>query len=417
MGARHLSVALIALLFLAPLFAAQAPAAEPELGHPRSVRLALLSDAWEAASEEAREAVRASFLGWTKRGLPAVYSPGMEELGGLLHTLRGDEPAPLAERKLADSLDLTFAESTYGTPEDPQERWAGPLTIDIVPVHPRPEIGVVELSLYWISPDGEEFRARTEPIAANAFRPPGFEMFVKAPVAKPGETWHLISEVTTERGSARGLPLAVNCAVSETDGGYRLSRERPLRGFGAELFECEYDTGKSARVLEPGDGEARRNLLVVIPMHEDPGWILSGPRRAAWRELARESRCRVVVTNLPLVSATQPSALGLARFLLERDESLLVFSRGQEAARLQAERGAVFCDALAISYPLQGREPRAFGVLPTLFVDVLADEEATETRPVEGGGPLTWIRRREPPLVAMVGIPAILRAWIENLPE
>ncbi len=414
-GACHLPLTLIALLFLAPLVTAQELPPPIEQAHPRSVRLAQISEAWELAEPEARAAARASSLGWLKRGLPAIYAPPMEDLGGLLHMLRGDETTFLAERKLADSLDLNFEDRAYETPTDPDETWAGPLTLHVIPVHPRPEIGDVELTLYWISPDGDELRARNEPVAANAFRPPGFAMFVQAPVCAPGEQWHLLCEITSERGSARGVPIPVKCLPAAVDGSFLLQRGRLPRGFGAQLFESEDETGRSAYVVDPPQGEVQRTLLVIVPMHEDPGWILSGTRGAAWRKLAREAHCRVVVTNLPLVGASVQNAVGLARHLLTGSGPLIVFTRGQEAARLQAQRGAKFCDAVALSYPLQGREPRSLGNTPTLFLDVLADEDVTETRSVEGAGPLTWVRRREPPLGPQAEIPARLKAWIGNI--
>jgi hypothetical protein len=148
--------------------------------------------------------------------------------------------------------------------------------------------------------------------------------------------------------------------------------------------------------------------------------VFAGDAGRAWEVFARETGMRVLSTDLDVQPpGGEDPGLGDVLQYLEDIEPLgrrWILARGPSLSRLAMGLHAGFEPRIAglvqTTYLGPGARARALLPCPTLFVQVLGGAgQAPSDEPTEGGE-LTWIRRREPPLVVDLELPALVAAWL-----
>ncbi len=416
----------------------------------RERSLALL-ELWPGADPARRDLALAALRPDPARRLAPGAWPTFEALADAQRVLLGG-PGPAEsgwwEQRLADSLGLTVQPGAF------EARPAGPttpLTVLVTPLFDTPVPDAVDVRLVWVSPQGEERVARTEPVEPAPLRR-GFEMYVHAPPSAPGE-WVLIPQVLREGASLRGSPVAVDAVADLArrqrelvgrwpaehaararvgdargllEGGLRLpalSTEDLLR-----LAEGEPD-GPPVGGLVParphfvagrleawrlGSPGARTGVVLVASSRERPEELLAGTLGEHWRVAADAAGFELFATALALVPPTGArSALQLAAelrgargwercALVALGESAL-----QSAAALGGAEGASF-DLLVLvrDAPGAARADRRLD-LSVLSLEPLAEGAgSTDLRPE--GFPWLRVTRREPRFLVELELPALV---------
>ena len=360
------------------------------------------------------------------------------------------EPLRHAQR-FADSLDVRVVPGIYpGRPDGKPE----PLTVRINQLYHVPLEHAVEVSLFWIGADGNEVRARTEPVMPLAFRKDGFVMYVTAPSVIPG-TWSLVVEISIHGEKARGRPIPVYGidaleeilqtltpdvrreidALLET--GLRPAFPRAFLEEVGLVSTSDTDRWSGARsgtashelLREFGGGtlwhvgvskrEPRRVVLFMPPREEDPRAVFVGPVGEAWTEFARSHEAWLISSDLPLRSAGARSLMSIAGTLRERLPETEIF--------LVARGGALLDVALAF---LDGTESPFDGLLLSLALasdkaprnlpdvrGLAVVSEASKRLPRESLGNQTdwdWVRRTEPWILTDLELPELFSEWLAN---
>lgn len=144
-------------------------------------RVSRLLERLARADAPTRELVVASLEAARPQDASVHWTPGLDLLRraeGLLDPVAEEvDPQWEALDRLAGSLDLIAAPGAF-------EVRAGELTEPLI-VHVvrawGSESANVDLALEWLDPSGERSAARREPVAAEAFGPSGFPMYLRAP--------------------------------------------------------------------------------------------------------------------------------------------------------------------------------------------------------------------------------------------
>ena len=276
------------LVLAAPCFGASSQANPYQDAHLRNLyveRRLALEKAWAEAGEEDRERVCASARANKTGGQPALYAASAQILTDARFMLAGDEKAVSElsiQSRVACSLDLMVLPGAFGAVD--RDR-GDALIVRVLPAYTRlyqralPE--QIQLTMIWVSPDGKETRARTEPVHRSALVLPGFEMYFHAPPSKPG-TWSLIPEVEWDGVKGRGVPV-------------------PIEGVRA-LFD-RYDQ----LVKQAGPGESERAILaslerILLHGGRDAGIIVRNSRRVASFCLKAPVMRLVTVTELGFIT-------------------------------------------------------------------------------------------------------------------
>ena len=425
-------------------------------------RLAL-EVAWEGASEEDRERVRASARANRTGGQPALYSASAQVLTDARALLAGDEKSVSElslQSRVACSLDLMVLPGAFGAVD--RDR-GDALIVRVLPAYTRlyrralPE--QVQLTLIWVSPDGQETRARSEPVHRDALVLPGFEMYFHAPPSKPG-TWTLIPEVEWEGVSGRGVPvpvqgvralfdrydrLASRGASTESERGVLASLDRILMHGGRDAGDPSVEAllnGTSPRRVQrsvhpwagegtcyqfdpAGDTPARGIVVAVSPVLHEVGWALVGDEGRGWRELAQAHAQRVILTELPLSHSAGPDVLELLARLREEepDLPLTLVLHGSGLGRLQLAlmrtKGRPPFERLVVDSVLWGAPVRPLVDVPMLFVSPLEEKAAGLRRsgvPSGNGEPqssLHEVRSIDLPVICAARLPGWIGQWLE----
>jgi hypothetical protein len=465
MGARDLSRAvavrralhgLLACVLLGTLPAAAQRVDDPNLErHLRNAyveRRAAFERAWLAADDAARARVREDFAERRRGGVPAVHHVSAADLATLTRELEGAARADAEAwgQRVADALDLRVQPGAF---EPARGERGEPMIVRVLPLRAPGQGGAdeVDLSLYWVGPDGREVRARTEPVHRDAFVLPGFEMYVFAPATDPGD-WRLVPEVALGEERWRGRAVPVACVRdlfarfdrAVADGAPGAWKDALRRGVEHGVRDATW--GPLSELLERGAaapappqrsavagvaaasvalapaGEARGIVVVVVPRAEDPEWSLVGPRGAAWRALPAAGQ-HLVLTAAPIVAARGASALELCAALraLQPGLPLTLVVSGGDVGRLPialaAAGGEPPIDRLVLHTLVSGdRAPRApLPGVPTLYA-VPLDEDLARAE-VEGAPGVSWWRRADPPAIVELALPGELARWLAELPE
>lgn len=365
-GAGYLSNALaacLALASLAPAGAQDGVALQESRRHAATVLeerrerlLALYSD----ADAEARRRAEGTLERLHSPGAGLVAPPSLRAVDQAARAIAGGLGGWLQE--LADSLDLRVLPGAF----EARAEGRAPLVVIVEPLYPTSGVQDVELALFWLAPDGSEQRARREPVAPAAFQPPGFEMFITAPLGPPA-AWRLVAEVERGGERARGIPVVVE--------GLADLRRRldalgdPAAGTGAALYRealasllqrgvrrlCDHPGSALLARLEGQDPDGPRPLAVA--WRDEDGfehwvWVLGSPDvapeelvillaashespeaalvRPAWAAYARAQRAWVLSTRLP--DAAAPLLEELRRHAV--GAPTLVVARGDTVGRL-----------------------------------------------------------------------------------
>ena len=473
-SAARLALRGLAAAALAGGGAAQVETIEPERRavHLRCVRgertLAFL-EAWQAAGQGRRDLVLDLLEGGRRPRSGLLAPPALPLLDRARRVLLGEVEAASAEAgadevaaRLVESLDLRVVPGLFAAR---REGLGEAMTVHVEPLYPADARCDLHLSLHWISPDGERIRARTEPVAASAFRQP-FAMYIRPPASEPG-TWRLVAEGQREDSVARGLPVAVEC-VREPAGrmealreqvGERAGEERvllealeELRGAGLRTFVAS-TPARQLQMLEgapdrsgvprslPGawqgsDGIARilwrldpepaarteRILLCLVPSHQPADLLLGGVLGRAWREAASRGGWTVLTGHLPRNRGGEAPLARLQRVLGEDDRyrearaDLVCVASGTAVAELQLQMigvaeppfGRVVLSALtATSTPA-----RFFDGLPRLLVAPVGDPAWrvwAEGRAPQG---YSWMEGQKVLVLNELSLPDYLLEWL-----
>jgi hypothetical protein len=430
--------------------------------HLRNVyleRRTALTRAWDAADAERRNLARGLFLERRRTGIPAVYQLSAQFMTEAALVLEGQadhtRDLPWAQR-FANSLDLLVLPGAFAAGEGRgDEVIARVLPATTRSFRPLPE--QVLLRLIWVGPDGQEIRARQEPVHRTAFALPGFEMYLRAPTSKPGR-WFLVPEVEHEGQTGRGFPVPVDCVLDlfgrydrlmqgepgdPWQGAARGSLERLIeRGRrdgmspsvdelldGAHLTALERVGeawgGRATLALAPPPGEAAREpsevVVLVAPALEQPDWVFAGEGLERWQDFARARSARVFACALPVHDLRGPDVLELLAGLRARFDGvpLTLVVHGPAAGRLAlacAGRDRLPFDRVVLdTVPPFTFKPRRQLPVPTLLICPLF-EAAPLTRVATTEGPsLYWLRRPDPPLIVNRRLARNLADWLEAL--
>ena len=394
------------------------------------------------------------------RGVPTLHSPPIEALAEAWHLARGDfdeiEDAPDRTnvlQRIVDSLALRVVPSAFEVDESLAADRGEAMTVFVTPLAAL-ELsceGECEISLHWVAPDGEaraggEVLARRESLDPAVLKTREFEMYVHAPGGLAGQ-WSLVPELESGDERARGIPVPVEGIVdldSQLEAlegeararigtrlatGWREPQGRSLSEFfagvssGVQPFSVpglELSPGRLLAV-EPGSpsGGSVDTLVLLAAPGEPAAWSLAGASGRAWSSFADSTGMRVLATDLPIVMAGQDTdqsrGPGLGDLLqtlesLEPEGGRLLLARGSALSRLALARRRGFepelVGVIQSTYLGPGARPTALYEVPTLFVQVLAEEEGAS---VEGG--MSWLRRPHPPLLADPELPDLVADW------
>jgi len=424
-----------------------------------------LEKAWAEAGEEDRERVRASARANKTGGQPALYSASAQVLTDARFMLEGGEKAVSElslQSRVACSLDLMVLPGAFGAVD--RDR-GDALIIRVLPAYTRlyqralPE--QIQLTMIWVSPDGQETRARSEPVHRDALVLPGFEMYFHAPPSRPG-TWNLIPEVEWGGVKGRGVPVPVESVralfnrydrlVSQAGSGESqhailASLERILLHGGRDagdpsvekLLEGEAPARAHRSVhswagegtcyqLEPGEGTSAQGVVVVVsPVLHEAGWALVGDEGKGWQELATAAAQRVILTELSPSQGSGPDVFDLlARLRREHPElPLTLVLHGSGLGRLQLSlmrsEGQPPFDRLVVDSVLWGAPVRPMVDVPMLFgcpLEEKAEGLQRSSVQVNNATPppsLYEIRSVDLPVISGARLPGWIGQWFELL--
>ncbi len=458
--------------FLGLASARQAPHQDPhQAEHLRNLyveRRLALETAWAEADESARQRVRASLRAQKSGGQPALYAASAQLLTDARSMLLGSQASitdlPIQTR-VACSLDLMVLPGAFGAVD--RDR-GDALIVRVLPAYTRLFARVlpeqVQLTMIWVSPKGEEIRARSEPIHRGAFVLPGFEMYFHAPPSEPG-TWHLIPEVEWDGIQGRGVAVPVQGVRSLFDRFDRLvaahdTQENPPRALralerilmhgGRDAGDPSVETllrfeevplpaantrnpfdwapaGTSFRLSVPEGGSPNGVVVVVSPVLHEAEWAMVGDEGRHWRGLAHDHQQEVILTELPILNPRGPDVLALLGEVRRtfKDLPVTLVLHGSGFGRLQLalsrpNQRPLF-DRLVVDSVLWGAPTRALTQVPALYVSPLEEVDrdlrlSPASGGSEGGAPSVYeVRSKEPPVISGARLPLWVGQWIALL--
>ncbi|QDU68496.1 hypothetical protein [Engelhardtia mirabilis] len=362
-------------------------------------------DALHRAQAQADDAGRARGAAAIERlrgsSPPALSAPSRGQLDRWRRAYMEPERAELlAIERFVDAIQTMVVPGAFEATDDSAARARLTVRVWAEASAAAPPAG--ELRLYWEHPDGRRELARTAGFEASAFRSPGFELFVRAPLSGRG-TWYLAPEVEAEGLTARGAGVPVE-AVLDLDARWAAVRDaagtddfvrttlaaelellmtsgvRAARGASVEdlLAHLEgearpdlalplvIDTFQAWTVGEPdGSGPV---LLVVAAPSDGAGGVFNGLRGAAWRSAA--ARLSATVVGLPadvVGGAAFARTVDAARHAFPERELVLV-PRGASAALALFGAGGVVADDLYWVLTRVGPRAPGGGILQGLLI-------------------------------------------------
>ena len=332
--------------------------------------------------------------------------------------LAGADAAELAQDDLvgfADALDLRVVPGLFPSASEGRGE---PLVVRVYRLAPGVLRRNVELSVIWIAPDGSELRARTESFSPNSFRPPGFNMYVRAPLSEPG-LWQLVPELVFDGRRARGVPVPVPCVPEGLlqelrehghDGKplFRLlaEGERPLdlprvlaqaRGERVpEILPATFGSTflRGKRFAEAEDGPM---LVFLAPANEPAEGMFAGTSGRSWIEMAR--RAGVELLSYEVGSTQREHFLEVLSLLPPRRQLILV-ARGDAVLRAQflLANGDARLDGLVLCGTRVEPGPSLPSV-PTLVVDGRGEGSAGDHQTRVLGMPSAYLTEPDLPLL------------------
>jgi hypothetical protein len=321
--------------------------------------------------------------------------------------------------------------------------------------------GGVEASLIWISPDGEELRARREPVSAAALDA-GFEMYIRPPASGAG-LWSLCLELRTSLGLVRSAPVPVECVedlaglrarlasapgVDHPAAGRELARRiedacqhglRRASGLSIETWSERLSSGAAGPTPRPFDAgdlrtagaslwelapraePSKRMFLLLVAQEEHPTDVLTGPVGRAWSRVYASEAVRVLAARLPLPGAEGLDLRELARHLkgVEGVEHLVVVARGDFGRALPRELMSEPCadiDALVLSETPAVRAPLPEELqVPTLQLEFSAQSASELGSFVASSAGHTRWRSTRPAVIGVATAPELMAAWAAQL--
>lgn len=391
---RRVTAGVFALVWLLALAASGSPLSQDAAAAERTrqdehrlvlqcERVSRLLERLALADAPTREALIASLEAARPASASVHWSPGLDVLRraeGLL-----DPAADVADEqwesldRLAGSLDLIAAP---GAVEAREGELTEPLTVRVVRAWGS-EAANVELALEWMDTKGQRTVARREPVAAEAFGPRGFPMYLRAPAGGPGRC-HLFGNLTRRpAGSFAALIPGVRVDAIESlrarldalrkrerldQPGFRRLEELLSRllvtglrgstalGGGEMLLALERWTSEGPprglltpveRSFDAGRGpehwlwsfspqrEPERAIAFIAHSGETAEQALSGELGAAWLEFAEQSGTQLLATHAPSSAAQMVALLADLREWTGQLELVLV-ARGDSLAALGA---------------------------------------------------------------------------------
>lgn len=185
----------------APSMDTVSPLAQAEFSHEAVVkneRMDTFFRAWDTASEERRDAAADVLASLRSSGAPSEWWPDPGSIEVATRVLGGESAELLlAENEAAilavqaASLDLRVQPGLF------ESRATGrgqSLVVRVAPLFELREALAVHLRLIWIGPDGQEQIARDEVVGKSAFKAPGFDMYIRAPLSADA-CWTLVAEL------------------------------------------------------------------------------------------------------------------------------------------------------------------------------------------------------------------------------
>jgi hypothetical protein len=461
------------ILALALQGAAQGPLTgfDPALEHADAVRaeraLRLLA-AWESATAEQRETAREILLRLRRSNAPAASAPSLNALHAAWRSL--DAPGSDASEsdsaltELCASLDLRAVPGFFGAREEGQGEL---VTVRVARLWPAPVESKVVVHLSWI-PAGTlaqgsagATEARSEPAAPAAFEGAGFDLFVRAPISRPG-TWLLALELERSGARARAVPIEVEC-VAEAGDALGLARDvleepgpsRPIaqallaRGLAGARLPVGLAASDLAQLLrerhparpgvlprplelafsEPKGRErwiwawmpvepVQRAVVLLAPQGEPPEAVFAGELGRRWRSTAQSLSALLVSSPLPrLGSEGTDAAVVLARVQalvqgIAADLPIAIVARGDalDALHPALTAGARPCAALIAATPREGEPRLAYGDLRTLILAPGGPESIAE---LPSG--VSWVRGERLLWLDELRLPELAASWLESV--
>lgn len=423
-------------------------------------RIQALVELWATADDERRESALSALRPDPARRPPPGSWPSFAALADAQRALRGG-PGPAEsgwwEQRLVDSFGLTVRPGAFEA--RPGSRGT-PLTVLVAPLFDTPVPDAVDVRLIWVSPQGEELVARTEPVEPGPLRG-GFEMFVRAPPSAPGE-WALVPVVLRQGASLRGFPVAVDAvrdlerrraALAErwptshpgaaraadasalVEGGLRLPAltsedllslaegEPAGQPIGGLVPARPHFVAGRLEAWRLGPSAAHVGVVLIASSRERPEELLAGVLGERWGAAARASGFEVVATGLPLLPAAGTrSALDLAAELRaahgwERCALVALGEAALQSAAALGGAGASGFDPVVLLREAPGLA-RPDGRLGTsvLSLEPLAETSGSEDLRPEGP---PWVRltRREPRFLLELELPQLVAAVLREGPR
>ena len=284
---------------------------EEHLRAVRTERTLRFQSAWGQADDGLREEAEGALQRLRARGAPLGSRPSLGALAEATRVLEGRLSDGASETRrelieLADSIDLHVVPGAFEAASSGRGEYVVARVYRLYGAAPSTDI---VMTLYWVSPEGEETRARRETVARDAFLPPGFDMYLRAPLAEPG-AWQLVAEVASDahRDGVRGEPVPVEC-VPELDSRFGDAVQRARSNSSQAL---RFLAGELQRRLEGGT-RRERGLSVSEELRRLEAWPPSGPGPDFWIEHTDPTREGSVTRPLAWVSepAGDPSAIWL----------------------------------------------------------------------------------------------------------
>jgi len=434
---------LITAVALALLSSSQAPSQDLALSLQRE-RLERLRAGYLESAESERVAVLSVFDGIRSAANPEGATLQLSSLELALSALKPERPAT-PEQALASALALSVSPGAFEAREDGMGEAT---TVRISRTEDVAIEGDQVLSLYWISPSGEEQRARREVMPLAVLRAGSLEMFIRPPSSAPGP-WQLVCEVGVEDRVARGLPVRVDCvselasrrsalpahSVSKSvilspqmalTGLCERGLRHPVLGAGELLTLAEGGSlGRLSPVLHESHLElhisplraAEGTVVIAGGSSFSPLELAAGASASAWLSFAEREGLRLVFLKLPL----SPRRDGLSlpeRVIQLRDEqpedSFHLVAFGDVAGfvpSMRARHPALPLDSVTLvsnSLKRAKRDPRLD--LRTLLVECSGDSPEPAWSEDDG---FHRVLIREPFLLSSALVPELISAWRE----
>jgi hypothetical protein len=426
-------------------------------------RVANFMTEYSAAAADARKRADTVIEKARPVGAGVTWYPGFDVFAHALRELRRAPDAPaVASRATRDEFDeIAAALDLIVVPGVFAPRDSGPgdaLTVRVRTLYPAFATKDFVCTLEWIGPDGKAQLARREPIEAAVLRENGFEMFIHAPLSKPG-WWTLRGKIGREGDATpEGLtaPTAIQCvddfdarfkaagehAVADQPGRTRLLhaldllrlhglRSSACIGPESALFSAESWSPAGPPIGAPvpieiafTDGmtvdhwawwirppaETARTILLLAPAAEAPDAVFAGALGAEWMRVARQHDAELYSTHLPLDATLMETLLASVRTRAKGE--LLVVARGDAFGRLQAalyaKHQAPPFDAIVISSYIIGQDPSS--VLPGVTRLLVAPGDPKTS--TDKTGTLTWIEGSWLPLLNEPRLPHLVDEWL-----